>query len=121
MQTVYDADKRKLLSALCHGSIFFSPLILTIGIPLAIMLVSDDPIVKANAKEAINFHLNLWVLGAIAGVISFFWWTIILIPLIWVMGAILFVMAIIEPIFAIVKCLSSPDSPFRYPFIFRVL
>lgn len=121
MQTTYDVDKRKLLSGLCHGSIFFSPLILTVGIPLSILLVSDDPVVKTNAKEAINFHLNVWLLGAIAAFIGFFWWTIILIPLIWVMGAILLVMTWIEPIFAIVKCLGNPEQPFRYPFIFRVL
>jgi uncharacterized Tic20 family protein len=121
MQTTYDLDKRKLLSALCHASIFFSPLMLTIGIPLAILLLSDDPVVKENAREAINFHLNVWVVGAIAAFIGFFWWTIVLLPLIWVVGAILFVMTLIEPIVAIVKCLGDPDQGFRYPFIFRII
>lgn len=121
MQTGYDIDKRKLLSSLSHGSIFFSPLLLTIGIPLSVLFVSDDPVVKQNAREAINFHLNVWALGVVAGIIGFFWWTLILIPLIWVLGAILLIMTWIEPIFAILKSLNNPDQAFRYPFIFRIL
>lgn len=120
MQTTYDIDKRKLLSALCHGSIFLSPLVLTAGIPLGILLLSDDPIIKENARESLNFHFNVWLYGAIAGFIGFFWWTIIVLPLLWILGALLF-LAWLIPIFAIVKCFSTPDQPFRYPFIFRVL
>jgi hypothetical protein len=37
-----DLTKRKLLSALCHGSIFFSALVISVGIPVAILFVSDD-------------------------------------------------------------------------------
>jgi hypothetical protein len=37
-----------------------------------------------------------------------------------VLGGLLF-LAWIAPIFAIVKCFSAPEQPFRYPFIFRVL
>jgi uncharacterized Tic20 family protein len=65
MQSAYDPDKRKLLSALSHGSIFFNALVLAVGIPIAILFISDDPVVKDSAKEAINFHINMW-----------FWWTV---------------------------------------------
>ena len=57
---MYDSDKRKLLSLVCHGAIFFSTLLFSIGAPIAVLLVSDDPVVKENATEAINFHLNVW-------------------------------------------------------------
>jgi uncharacterized Tic20 family protein len=67
----YDQDKRKLLSALCHGSIFFSSLVVSVAIPIAVLLVSDDPVVKESAKEAINFHINVWVYGVIVGVLVF--------------------------------------------------
>jgi uncharacterized protein len=120
MQTAFDADKRKLLSALCHGAVFFSPLVLTAGIPLGILLLSDDPVVKTNARESLNFHFNIWLCGAIAGFIGFFWWTLVVLPLLWVLGAVLF-LAWVAPIFAILKCLSKPEEPFRYPFIFRIL
>jgi uncharacterized protein len=118
MQNTYDVDKRKLLSALCHGSIFFSPLVLTMGIPIAISLVSDDPVVKSNAKEAINFHLNVWLYGVIAAAL---FWTIILIPVSWLLGGVVLLASWVMPIFAILKCLSTPEEPFHYPFIFRIV
>ena len=37
-----NSDQRKLLSALCHGSIFLSSLLISIGIPVAILLISED-------------------------------------------------------------------------------
>ncbi|PZD75442.1 hypothetical protein C1752_00448 [Acaryochloris thomasi RCC1774] len=117
----YDSDKRRLLSSLCHGAIFFSPLVLSAGIPFAILTVSDDPVVKESAKESLNYHFNIWFYGLIAGIISFFWWTIILLPLIWLVAAFLLFMTWIVPIVAIASCWSNPDESYRYPFIFRLL
>ena len=113
MQTAYDPDKRKLLSGLSHGSIFFSGLVLSVGIPIAIMLVSEDPVVKENAKEAINFHFNVWLYGIIFGILVFVGIGLILL-------GILFIVQWVMPIIAIVKSLNEPDQPFRYPFIFRL-
>jgi uncharacterized Tic20 family protein len=115
MQTpeVFDSDKRKLLSALAHGSIFFSGLLVSIGIPIALLFVSNDPVVKDNAREAINFHFNVWLYGVILIPLSFItfglaggiWWLVH-----WGLTA-----------WAIVHCLNTPDQAFRYPFIFRLL
>ena len=123
MQSTYDSDKRKLLSSVCHGAIFFSTALFSVGVPIVINLLSDDPVVKANAKESINFHFNVW-----------FWATVIGIPLgiiSWItfgLGGILFFPVVALgfalhwglTIWAILHCLSKPDEPFRYPFIFRV-
>jgi uncharacterized Tic20 family protein len=111
---MYDTDKRKLLSGLCHGSIFFSLLAVSIGIPIAVLLVSDDPVVKDNAKEALNFHLNVWLYGIIFGIL-----TVVLIgfPLL----ALLQVVNVVLPVLAILQVLANPDQPYRYPFIFRVV
>jgi uncharacterized protein len=113
MQSTSDTDKRKLLSALCHGSIFLSSLIVSIGVPIAILFVSEDPVVKENAKEAINFHLNVWVYGLILVPLSFItlglaggiWWLVHWGLTIW----------------AIAHCLRTPDQSFHYPFIFRLV
>lgn len=113
MQTSYDSDKRKLLSAVSHGSIFISSLFISAGIPLAIMLVSDDPVVKQNAKEALNFHFNIWLYGIIAGVLTF-----VLIG--WLFLPLIFLASIIMPILAILHTFKASDSAYRYPFIFRV-
>jgi uncharacterized Tic20 family protein len=112
-----DLDKRKLLSAASHASIFISALIASIAIPIAILFVSEDQVVKENAKEAINFHLNVWLIGAIIGFLTFITFGLlgfILTP-IWVAyhwGL---------SMWAIVTCLKKPDQAFRYPFIFRLL
>jgi len=111
---MFDYDKRKLLSGLCHAEIFFSATLVTIGIPIAILLVSDDPVVKDNAKESLNFHINLYIYGAIAGILI---WVLIGWPLLVFLGIISWVL----PILAIVKILGDPDQPYRYPFIFRLL
>ncbi len=71
MQTNSDLDKRKLLSAGCHASLFISALIISIGIPIAIFYVSEDIVVKENAKEAINFHFNVWLIGLVITILSF--------------------------------------------------
>lgn len=113
MQTESNADKRKLLSALAHGSIFISALVVSIGIPIAILLISEDSVVKDNAKEAINFHLNVWLWGILIAIPAFL--TLGLVGLIW------FILHWSLSIWAIIHSLQTPDQPFRYPFIFRVV
>jgi uncharacterized Tic20 family protein len=123
MQVSYDSDKRKLLSSLSHGAVFFSTALFSIGIPIVINLLSDDPVVKSNAKESINFHFNVWfwatLIGVPLGIIS--WITfgiggIIFFPVV----ALGFALHWGLTVWAISHCLSNPDEPFRYPFIFRL-
>jgi hypothetical protein len=107
-----DLDQRKLLSALCHGSIFFSSLIVSVGIPIVILFTSQDSVVLKNAKESLNFYINLYIYAIISGILLF---VLIGIPLLIILGIISMVM----PIIAIVKVLTEPNEPYRYPFIFR--
>jgi uncharacterized protein len=111
--TSYDPDKRKLLAILSHGSIFLSSLIVSVGIPIAILTVSEDPVVKENAKEALNFHFNVWLYGIIFGILTFVLVGFALLP-------ILFLISWVMPIIAIVRILENPEKSFRYPFIFRL-
>lgn len=110
----YDPDKRKLLSALCHGAIFISASFISVLIPLAILLISDDKVVKDNAQESLNFHFNVWLYGVIFGVLTF-----ILIG--WLFLPLLFLLSWVLPIMAILKILGDPNVSYRYPFIFRVI
>ncbi|TAD92309.1 MAG: DUF4870 domain-containing protein [Oscillatoriales cyanobacterium] len=113
---MYDSDKRKLLSLLCHGAIFLSTLLFSIGVPIAVLLVSDDPVVKDNAKEAINFHLNVWLYSSIIAVLTIITFGLagfVLIPLGYLVHWGL-------TIFAILHVLQNPNQPYRYPFIFRL-
>jgi hypothetical protein len=117
-----DLSKRKLLSVLSHGAIFFSTTLISVGLPIAILFVSDDPVVHSNAKESINFHFNVWFYGAILG------------ALVWLVGWLILPLIILGPlvgigylihwgltIWAIFNVVTDPDQPVRYPFIFRLL
>ncbi|MEA5594913.1 DUF4870 domain-containing protein [Rivularia sp. UHCC 0363] len=124
MQEVpYNSDKRKLLSSLAHGSIFFSTTLLSIGVPIAIYFTSDDPIVKNNAKESINFHFNVWFWATLIGVpiaiLSFLTFGIVgflLFPVV----AFGFLIHWGLTIWALLHCFGNSDEPFSYPFIFRL-
>jgi uncharacterized Tic20 family protein len=123
MQSTFNSDKRRLLSCLSHGAIFFSTTFFSIGVPITINLLTDDPVIKANAKESINFHLNVWFWGAVIGVpiaiLSF---------LTFGLGGILFFPVLAFgfllhwglTIWALLSCVGKPDEPIRYPFIFRL-
>lgn len=117
MQGTYDSDKRKLLSCLSHGAIFFSTTLLSVGVPIAITFISDDPVVKANAKESINFHFNVWLWAVLIAILSFI--------TLGLLGFVLLPLGFLIhwglTIWALVHCLNTPDQPFRYPFIFRLL
>jgi uncharacterized protein len=110
-------DKRKLLSVVAHGSVFISALILSIGIPIAILMVSEDDVIKDNAKEAINFHLNVWLIGAIIAILSFLTFGLMG----FILGPLWLLLHWGLSIWAIIYCLQTPDQAFRYPFIFRVV
>lgn len=114
MHNSSDIGSRKILSAVSHGSIFFNALVLSVGIPIAIYLISNDSVTKASAQEAINFHLNMWFWYAVFGVLA---WVLIGLPFL----AILAVVNVIMPIWAIIHSLSNPNSVFRYPLILRIL
>jgi uncharacterized protein len=116
------SGKRKLFSLLCHGSIFLGSLLFTSLIPLAVLLLFDDPVIKATAKETLNYHFNIWLYGAIsAGLIAFFTVLIITIPLTWIIGGALALFTLVPPIFGILATLNNPNEPYRYPFIWRLL
>ena len=114
METTFDSDKRKLLSIASHGSIFLSQLVLSAGVPFGILMLSDDPVSKENAKEALNFHFNMWLYSILLIIPAAL---IIGLPLVALLGLV----QIIMPIFAILSSVTDPENAYRYPFIFRPL
>lgn len=114
MQSAYDSNKRKILEVVSHGSIFLSTFVLSAGIPLAIWFISNDPVVKDNALEALNFHLNVWLYTIVFGILT---WILIG----WALLGILWIVQLVMPILAILSSLRNPDQVYRYPFIFRIL
>jgi len=111
-------EQRKLLSTLCHGAIFFSSTFVSVIIPLVILSVTKDSVVKQNAKEAVNFHINLYIYATICFFLIFSFIGIFIgFPLLIILGFV----SLIMPIIAIVQVIGEPDEPYRYPLIFRVV
>jgi uncharacterized protein len=117
-----NSGKRKLFSLLCHGSIFLGAFVIPAAIPLIVLLLFDDAVIKETAKETLNYHFNIWLYGALtAGVVTFFTVLFFTIPLAWIVGAAFFAFHWIPPIFALLSTLEDPNKSYRYPFIWRVL
>lgn len=117
MQTYTKSNNHKWLCAGAHASIFISASIASIGIPIIIILSSEDAIVRKNAIEAINFHFNVWLYG---GIIAFLTWITFGI-LGWVLFPIWFSFHWGLSLWAVIHCLRNPSQEFRYPFIFRLI
>ena len=113
-----DLEQRKLWSVICHGASLLSSTVVAIAIPIVILLVSADPIVQINAKEAINFSINLLIYGIVVVVLAL---SLIGIPLAILLGSVLFIASLILPIIAIVQVGTSAEGIYRYPFIWRVV
>lgn len=111
-------EQRKLLSALCHGAIFFSSTFVSVVIPIVILSVTKDSVVKQNAKEAVNFHINLYIYAGICFLLIFSLIGFLIgFPLLIILGFV----SLIMPIIAIVQVIAEPDTPYRYPLIFRLV
>ena len=108
-----ESGNRKILSAVSHGAIFFSTFVLSIGVPIAIYILSSDAVVKDSARESINFHFNVWLYSVIFGFL-----TLLLIG--WPLLGLLWIAQLVLPIMAIIDSFKRPDTVYRYPLIFRL-
>jgi uncharacterized Tic20 family protein len=109
-----DLNQRKLLSVVCHAAIFLSSLVFSLVIPIVVLVLSEDDVVRANAKESINFHINVIIYGVIFAILSV---VLIGIPLLVLLG----IATLVMPIIAIVQVAADPSYPYRYPLIFRLI
>jgi uncharacterized protein len=107
-------QNRKLLSALCHGAILLSSMLVSVAIPIVILFITTDAVVKQNARESLNFHINLYLYAIACFLLAFF---VIGIPLLFAVVLASWIM----PIIAIVKVLGDPDTAYSYPFIVHIV
>ncbi len=118
----------KLGSIAVHSAILLSFTFVSIVVPLALLAMTEDRVLRDNAKESLNFHLNLYGYGAvlalilaIAGKLSAY---LIGLPLLFLATAflgLLGVAAVVLPLMALVACLADERHVHHYPFIVRVL
>uniref|UniRef100_UPI0034415DD4 DUF4870 domain-containing protein n=1 Tax=Okeania sp. SIO2F4 TaxID=2607790 RepID=UPI0034415DD4 len=103
--------------------------IVSIIIPIVIILLTDDSIFKDNAKESLNFHINIYIYAFIFGILIWFGWIFpfsalplfALFPLGIPLLVLLVIVTVVMAIIAILNVKSNPNKPYRYPFIFRLL
>lgn len=104
---------------LAHASAFVQLLgIPSVIGPLVIWLVRrDDPMVEPHARAALNFQLSLliyFLVGGLVAVIAFL--TIIGIGVAFLIAAVLFVLFILELVFALMATLAASRGEFYvYP------
>lgn len=96
----------KWSKVIIHASAFFAPFL----VPIIFFIISQDKEVKSVSVQALLFQIVMWVLIAIAGILSF---VLIGLPFLLIFG----IMTFIVPIIGIVKALS--DEPWRYPIVGR--
>jgi uncharacterized Tic20 family protein len=113
-----DSTKQKLLRSICHASALASPTMVVLGVPIAALFVSDDPLVKDSAKEALNFTMSMYLWAALFGALMF---TLVGIPAA-VLGFFgLWAASMIFPIVAIASVCADPDKQYRYPLTIHFL
>ncbi len=111
-------SKQKLLRVACHSAALCNWTLVILGVPLAVVLLSEDPLVRDSAKEALNFTITMFLLATVSIALIF---TIIGIPAA-VIGLVFFGVAnTIFPLVAIVSVCINPDKPFRYPLTIRLI
>lgn len=109
---------RKLLRAACHGAALVNWTLIILGVPLAAWMLSEDPLVRDSAKEALNFSISMYIWVALCTGLLF---TLIGIPAA-IVGFIVYgVISTIFPLIAIVSVCIDPDRRFRYPLTIRLI
>ena len=101
----------KLWSIFCHLSLLFG-----VGfiLPLIVYLIKkqDSPVTAENAKEALNFHISVYLYLFISFLLCFLFIGFLLLPVIGIASLVL----------AIVACLKvSEGVTYRYPMTIRLV
>ena len=115
-------ENSRTIAILTHiGSIFLGPVA-----PLLVYLFVSDPLVKANAKEVLNFEITLWVVLGVSGFLTglfFGLWFLIVTMLLGLFTGLLFVAAVlVQLILPIVGAVQASEGKiYKYPFAFRLI
>lgn len=101
------------MAAICHiVSLVATSFCLNWLVPILIMVTTDSPFVKQQAKEALNFQISVIIWALVSALLCF---VIIGIPMLIVLA----IAAFILPIIAALSAGSATD--YRYPLTFRIV
>lgn len=86
--------------------------------PLIVWLIKKDQSAYINdqGKESVNFHISLWIYTLLSGLL---WFTIVLIPLAFLLWGIIYIAGIVYTILGAVA--ASNGQSYRYPLTLRLI
>ena len=104
-------------TALCHASALLGVFLHFPGhvlAPLAVWLMKRDesPEIDAHGKEALNFQISMLIYNAVAAVFCLVLIGFVILPVLWVLNAILVIIAAIK---------ASDGQLYRYPMTIRFI
>ncbi len=101
----------KVLAILCHVCIFFGFALL---LPLIVFLVGakESPWLRDQAKEALNFHITLFIYGIVCVILMF----------VFIGFALAAVLGLAAAILAIIAAIRAAEGQlYRYPLTIRLV
>jgi len=105
--------EERTLAVVCHlVSLLATSILCNIFVPLVIMLISDSAFVKDQAKEVLNFQINIVCWAIVSALLCFI---IIGIPMLIAVGVLGFILPIIAAITA------GGGTAYRYPLTIRII
>ncbi len=101
----------KIWIIFCHLSLFLGVGLL---LPLVVYLVKKDefPAIGEQAREALNFHISIYLYGIICFMLVFVAIGLVLLPLLGLFSAVFAIVAAIK---------ASEGKPYRYPVTIRLV
>jgi uncharacterized Tic20 family protein len=107
------SSEEKSMAVICHlVSLVATAACLNWLVPIIVMLISDSPFVKQQAKESLNFQISIIIWGVISFAACFI---VIGIPMLFAVA----LAAIILPILAAIRV--SDGQAYRYPLTMRLV
>lgn len=117
---LHTSDERNW-AMLCHLSALLGFVLVpsaNIFAPLIVWLVkrNDSPFIDEHGRESVNFHLSLWIYGLVSSLLIF---TVVLIPLVFLIWGAIYLGGLVYSIIAGLK--ASNGEHFRYPLTMRLI
>ena len=107
-------SEAKSLSIIAHLAALFSSVVISVLGPIIIMAATDNDVARGNARESLNFQINIIIWALLAAALCFVLIGFVLLP-------IVVLWSFIMPIVAMVRCANDENLVYRYPLCIRFL
>lgn len=105
-------DVERFLAVICHVSVLLSVTMIALAFPIACFLFGRSAFVRENARQALNFQINILIWVVIAFVTKF-------VGIGFIIGGILFLCEVVLPLMGVFN--AKEGNIFNYPLCFPVL